>query len=51
MSESSEVVCGETSTSAIAAPDASAVSAPVEEGGGGTIPEDTPQEGWCEDEK
>ena len=41
MSESSEVVDEGTSASATAAPDASAVSAPVEEGGRGTTPEDT----------
>ena len=42
MSESSEVVGGGTSTSVAATPDASAASAPVEEGWGGTAPEDTP---------
>ena len=41
MSESFEVVGGGTSASTVAALDASAVSAPVEEGGGGTTPEDT----------
>ena len=42
MSESSEVVGGGTSASAAVAPDALAVSVPVEEGGGGTSLEDTP---------
>ena len=42
MSESSEVVSGGTSPSAVAAPDTSAISAPVEEGGGRTTPEDAP---------
>ena len=42
MFESSEVVGGGTSTSAIAALDASAVSAPVEEGGEGTTLDDAP---------
>ena len=42
MSESSEVVGGGTSASAAAAPDASGVSAPIEEGGWGTSLEDTP---------
>ena len=42
MSESSEVVGGGTLASVATAPDASAVSAPVEEGGGGTSLEDTP---------
>ena len=42
MSESSEVVGEGTSALAAAAPDASTVSAPVEEGGGGIAPEDTP---------
>ena len=42
MSESSEVVGGGTSASAVVIPDASVVSAPVEEGGGGTAPKDTP---------
>ena len=42
MSESSEVVSGGTLASAVAAPDASVVSAPIEVGGGGTSPEDTP---------
>ena len=42
MSESTEVVGGGTSTSTSAAPDASAVSTPVEEGGGGTTPNDAP---------
>ena len=42
MSESSEVVGGGTSASAAAAPDASAVAAPVEERGRGTTPEDSP---------
>ena len=51
MSESFEVVGRGTSALTATAPDASAASAAVEEGGGGTIPEDTPQEGWCEDEK
>ena len=41
MSESFEVVGGGTSALAVVAPDASTVSAPVEEGGGGTAPEDT----------
>ena len=36
MSELSEVVDGGTSASAVVAPDASIVSAPVEEGGGST---------------
>ena len=40
MSESSEVVGGGTSASA--APDVSVASAPVEKGGGGTVPVDTP---------
>ena len=39
MSESSEVVGGGTS---VAAPDVLATSAPVEEGRGGTTPEDAP---------
>ena len=42
MSELSEVVDGGISASAVVAPDASIVSAPVEEGGGGTAPEDSP---------
>ena len=42
MSESSEVVGGGTSPSPTAAPDASAVSAHVEEGGGGTTLDDAP---------
>ena len=44
MSESSEVVGGGTLASAAAAPppNTSAVSAPVKEGGRGTVPEDTP---------
>ena len=42
MSESSEVVGGGTSPSAVATLDDSAVSAPVEEGGGGITPNDTP---------
>ena len=42
MSESSEVVGGGTSESTATAPDASAVSTPIEEGGGGTTPEDAP---------
>ena len=42
MSEPSELVGGGTSPSTEAAPDASAVSALVEEGGGGTTPEDAP---------
>ena len=42
MSESSEVVGGGTLASAVAALDASTVSAPVEEGGGRTTPEDAP---------
>ena len=42
MSESSEVVGGGTSASAVAISDASVVSAPVEEGGRGTTPEDAP---------
>ena len=41
MSESSEIVGGGTSESAAVAPNASTVSAPVEEGRGGTAPEDT----------
>ena len=41
MSKSSEIVGGGTLASTAAAPDALAVSAPVEEGGGGTTPEDT----------
>ena len=40
MSESSEVVGG--GTSAAAAPEVSAAMAPVEEGRGGTSPEDAP---------
>ena len=40
MSESSEVVDGGTSTAA--APNISVTLAPVEEGGGGTSPEDVP---------
>ena len=42
MSESFEVVGGGTSASTTATIDVSAVSAPVEEGGGGTTPEDAP---------
>ena len=42
MSGLSEVVGGGTSTLAAVALDASVVSAPVEEGGGGTTPEDAP---------
>ena len=42
MSESSEVVDGETSIAAVAAPEVSA--APIEEGGGGTLLEDAPRE-------
>ena len=42
MSESSEVVGGGTSASAVATPDISATSALVEKGGGGTSPEDVP---------
>ena len=42
MSESFKVVSGGTSALAAAAPDASAVLTPVEEGGGGTAPEGTP---------
>ena len=42
MSESFEVVGGGTSASTVVAPDASAVSAPVEERGGGITPDDTP---------
>ena len=41
MSESSEVIGGGTSALAVA-PDALAVSPPIEEGGGGTAPEDSP---------
>ena len=44
MFESFEVVDGGTSTSAAAIPDVSAVSTPVEEGGGGTILDDAPLE-------
>ena len=43
MFESSVVVGKGTSASAAAAPDVSAASAPVEEGGRGTAPEDAPQ--------
>ena len=39
MSESSEVVSGGTSATA---PEVSAASTSVEEGGGGTLPEDAP---------
>ena len=42
MSESSEVVSGGTSESAATPPDVSATSAPVEEGEGGTVPDDAP---------
>ena len=42
MSESSEVVGGGTSASTAPPPNTSAISAPVKEGGGGTVPEDTP---------
>ena len=42
MSESSEVVGGGTSASVVATLDASAASAPVEKGGGGTTPIDAP---------
>ena len=42
MSESSEVVGGGTSASATAAPDALAKASPIEEGGGGTAPKDSP---------
>ena len=42
MFESSKVVGGGTSALAVAAPDASTASAPVEEGGGGTAPDDAP---------
>ena len=42
MTESSEVVSGGTSASVAATLDASAVSAPVEEGEGGTTPKDAP---------
>ena len=42
MFESSEVVGGGTLALTAAAPDASAVSAPVEEGGGGTTLDDAP---------
>ena len=42
MFESSKVVGGGTLASSAAAPDASTVSAPVEEGGRGTTPDDTP---------
>ena len=42
MSESSEVVDGGTLALAATVPDASVVSVPVEEGGGGTTPEDSP---------
>ena len=44
MSESSKVAGGGTSASVAASLDASTVSAPVEEGGGGTLLEDAPQE-------
>ena len=40
--ESSEVVGGETSIAVIATPDVSTASKLVEEGGGGTSPEDAP---------
>ena len=43
MSESSEVVDGGTSALAVVAPDILVASAPVEEGRGGTTPEDAPQ--------
>ena len=42
MFESFEVVDGGTSPSVAAAPDASAVSAPLVEGEGGTTPNDAP---------
>ena len=42
MFESSKVVGGGTSASAVAAPDISAASTPVEEGVGGTTSEDAP---------
>ena len=42
MSKSFEVVGGGTSASIAATLDALAASAPVEEGGGGTTPEDAP---------
>ena len=42
MFESSEVVGRGTSASVAAAPDVSAASALVEEGGGGTTPKDAP---------
>ena len=42
MLESSEVVGGGTSASTAAAPDVSAISIPVEEGGGGITPKDAP---------
>ena len=42
MSKSSEVVGGGTSASAAVALEASAVLAPVEEGGEGTTPNDAP---------
>ena len=42
MSESSEVVDGGTSASAVAAPDVLTVSTPVEEGGGGTALDGAP---------
>ena len=42
MSESSKDVGGGTLASATVAPDVSAASAPVEEGGGGTTLEDAP---------
>ena len=42
MSESSEVVGGGTAASVAAAPDASAASAPVEEGARGPTPDDAP---------
>ena len=44
ISESSEAVGGGTSasTSTVATPDVSVASTPIEEGGGGTAPDDTP---------